>query len=326
MKVFLDNALIRKIKLDGMQNFLEICRENGISPEQITFGWSSLFEYMDLGSIFETFPKFDKQNSLFAYIKSILPLDAAKTDLFHLYDQTFVECLTLVKALPEINPTFLIRKIEKKRREREDLDKIFSFTIDNYENRLSIDPANAMHDLTLYLAWDRVCVDLAILFEYISPDGKLLKGLNVFRECLIESFQHITAQERTSPSFFRLINALFIYGMRDENLQKHTESEWQVFCQSFPALKSEKELMDVYYIDSAIVSEKDLEKSATDPITIMTMDSVEKVNTTLALAQTLIKKLKKEEPVWSYTLRPTKIICLNHSQEGFSVVETLTYS
>ena len=173
-----------------------------------------------------------------------------------------------------------------------------------YETSLTENTSHTMHDLILYLAWDRMCVCMARLFDYQSTDPKFIKGIGVLRECLIESYQHIAQQARTIPSFYRMIEALFFYQVREENLQKHTAAEWTILSQSFEVLKEQDKLADFFYIDDAAILNQKVEED------YVTLDSPHKVNARLSLAQYMMDKLKSEVPSWGYTLHPKKIVYL----------------
>jgi hypothetical protein len=325
MKVFIDNKLLRKLSDSHSKKeeiaFIESCVAAGILKDdqqmQVAFGWPSLLEYLDLGSIFETVPKFNIQNKLFALIISNLALDAEKEILIRLYDQIFVECLTEVKALDQIHPTFLLNQIKKKRQSHS--VGIFALSLDHYERLLIENPYNTIHDLILYLAWDRVCINLAILFE--QPELNIRKGLDVFKECALESFLHIAGQGRTIPSFFRLMEAIYAFKMRQDNLQSHTESEWLTLCQSSRALKDRNVLPDVYYIDAALIDVKS--NTDRDLAKVFTMDSTEKVKAALSLADYMIEKFKMEVPGWHYALGPVEISFVSESESGLSVDTTI---
>lgn len=315
MKTFIDNKLIQKITsetVDKENSLLKAYLKAGIltndQPMQVMLGWPSLLEYLDLESLFENFPTLDNQNELFALIISTLPLESEKDFLIRLYDQVFVECLTHVKALPQIDPTFLIQRIQQK---RQSSLKLFAQSLDRYERLLLEHPAHIMHDLILYLAWDRVCVNLAILFEYRSPEVDIRSGLDVLKECLLESFQHITAHGRTAPSLFRLMEALYAYQMREENLPIYTDSEWSILCQSACALKPREILSDVWYIDAAVTDDQKLKEMDKEKknLRVLTMDSVDKVQACLAFVHYMIDKLKLETE-WQYSLCPIEVVCL----------------
>lgn len=335
MRAFIDNKLIEKIAIGEnpkeVEAFLETCAKEGILTDgqlvQVSFGWPSLFEYIQQGGVLTTFPQFGDDHPLFALLMAVLTANPERDVVIRLYDQIFVECLTQVKALPQIHPAFLLEMIRQRRHKILSLQikHIFSSSVEHYEKYLSEDPYNAIHDLTLYLAWDRVCIYLAIVFENMTPGLKIREGLDVLKECLIESFQHITAHGRTAPSFFRLMEALYAYYMRDEQLQSYNESDWAILCQGSQALKPRENLSDVFYIDAAIVSERELKHSqkGKDFFTVLTLDSVEKVSSTLSLAQFMINQLKKEEKGWLYTLCPVEIVCLEEIDGTFSVVDTI---
>ena len=315
MKIFLDNTLIRKIIAGGAESFSEMFHTVDFlkDPQEshVIFGWPSLLEWLDLESLFEVFPKFDPQNPLFALVMSTLIERPEKEFLILLYDQIFVECLTQVKALPPIDAAFLLHQIQEKRKcLNPSIEKIFSLSLDRYEKLLKENPSYFMHDLILYLAWDHVCINLAMLFEYPVPHLNIQKHLATFKECLEESFQHITAHGRTAPSFFRMIETLYAYQMREENFETHTESDWLILCQGSKALKSREKLSDAFYIDAAIINEQQLQQSSKEVLKVLTLDSFEKVQACLSLTNYMITKLKLEAPGWHYTLSPVEIVCL----------------
>lgn len=304
---------------------LASCIEAGILTEdqliQIAFGWPSLLEYLNLELLFENFPKFDQQDEILHFIIATLSLQPEKERLIHLYDQLFANCLTHVKALPEIQPKFLLNQIQKKRQ----TDTQVAQLLDLYERSFVEHLSSTMHDLILYLAWDRVCMNLAIVFEHIDYNTNIINSLKILKECLIESFQHITSQGRTSPSFFRLIETLYAYQMRDENLQTHTEAEWLILCQSARALKSRNLLSDIFYIDAAILEKEKLNKleQKKEIIRVFTLDSPEIVRATLSLAHYMIEKLSHEIPNWQYSLCPIEIICITESENHFKFNTTI---
>jgi hypothetical protein len=228
------------------------------------------------------------------------------------YDRLFIENLNQIKDLPQINASFLLRIIKEQREKRSFLlrKNKLSPSLSAYEAALTKEPAHTMHDLILYLAWDRMCVCMAHLFNHQSLDQTFIKGIEILKECLIESYQHIKQQGRTSPGIFRMLEALFFYQMREENIQKHSESEWTILSQSFLVLKAQNELLDFFYIDDAIVS-KNLPEKDNDTSTYLTLDSADMINSRLYLAQNMIAKLKTEIPHWDYVLQPRKVFFLN---------------
>lgn len=325
MKAFIDNNLIRKITSFGTG-----CGENLMpqGPEiEAVFCWPSLLENIGQGDLFDKFPKFDEQNSLFVFIISSLTTETEPDLLIRLYDQVFVECLTNVKALEPISPEFLLYHIRENLELNFSETNLFTTALRRYERLFVDDPHNTMHDLILYLAWDRVCVNMAIIFEHVFPDQKIPINMNVLRDCLIESFVHITAQGRTVPGFFRFVEALFAYQMREENLQGPTDEEWDILCQSARALEPRDELADIFYVDAAIDTATGLRRIYTDkePIKVLTIDSAEKVNAGIMLARYTIGKLKKEFVNWPYDLRQAEIFCLKEDDSGL-VLDTVIQS
>ena len=326
MKAYVDNKLIKNItngfySLENKNLLIEACKKAEILKEvqnlHFILGWPSLFEYLGLNDLFVNLPKFDEQNKLYNFLISTLSIDPEKDLLIRLYDEVFVQCITQIRSLPEIDPDFLINQIQKARQFPLDasMKDLFSLSLVQYEKKFSKEPYHTIHDLTLYLAWDRVCVNFAIVFEHLSTNPQILNGLNILRECLIESYLHINAQGRTSPSFFRLIEALYAYDMRAENLQSHSDSDWAILCQSAIALRSRDSPADVFYIDAALKNPE----NATEVLKGFTLDPIDKVKSTLALARHLIEKLKLEIPEWQYTLCPQEIFCLKDEDNVLSV-------
>lgn len=322
MQIFIDNRLIKKTILakESQNHLIEICVDAGIladpSSLPVIFGWPSLLEIIGLGSLLEDFPAFH-QGELYSLLTSSLKSKIDKEFLIRLYDQVFVECLTEVKALPEIDSQFLLEQIQKRRHSLSlKENELFALPLHRYEKLLKEHPANAMHDLILYLAWDRVCVNIAQIFEYDTSNTDLQSGLQVLKECLLESFQHIKTHGRTVPGFFRLIETLYAYQMREENLQTHSDSDWLILCQSASALRPREELSDVIYIDAAIAHHQNIQTfdNGKDILTILTLDTPEKVKTCLAFARFMLEKLKLETPEWPYILRPVKVLCLESSE------------
>lgn len=317
MKAFIQNQLMRKMIEDaskhGTSPLFEACRNAGLlgpaEKLEIVFGWSSLLEYIGEKSLFKTFPLFSQHNELFAFLISTLALNTKKDLLARLYDQIFVECLTQVKALPQIDQNFLLHHIREKRKalSSQQLEELFSASLNQYEKVLTENPYHALHDLTLYLAWDRVCINLAIIFEHPFSNPAIGTVLDILKECLLESFQHITQEGRTSPSFFRLLEALYAYQMRDEYLQSYPEGEWLILCEGSKSLTPREEVADLFYIDEAIVNG---ESSNKEPLMVFTMKTGQTVKSTLALANYMLKKLRGEVPGWHYALSPAKVICV----------------
>lgn len=274
MKIYPDNQLVKN--LNELQKFGTIC-----------FGWTSLLEYLELGSLFSNLPSND--HLVKACISSLYTY-RDKNDLFDVFDRLFAEYLSQIKDLPQIDPGSLLEAIKK--------DPILKPFLKNHAS-------DTMHDLILYLSWDRMCICLANIFNEQSTDQKFIEGIDILKDCLIESFQHITEQGKTAPSYFRLVEALFSYYMREENLQKHSEEEWKILCQSLNCFGDQNELVDVAYIDNGLKREEEMH---------LTSDSSERVNSRIALAQMVMEKLKRDVKGWNYSLHPKKI---NHGLASF---------
>lgn len=325
MKAYIDTRLIRKFitvkDLKERESLLnDCCNALKTNDKELEFvlGWPSLFEYLGFGFLFENTPKLDQKNKIFASVVEALLMDCDKEVITYLYDQIFVECLTQVKGLPQIHPKVILEEIRKRKFTLfAHLEDPFTAALNHYEKKFSEDPQNAFHDLTLYLAWDRVCVYLATLFDHTSL--KIHNGLQILKECLVESFQHITQHGKTAPGFFRLVEALYAYQMKDENLQKYSEAEWLTLCQSSNALKPREYLADVSYIDASVVEEKSNDKNS---LKVLVLDSPEKIHASLGLSDYMLGKLKADVPNWNYSFRPMEIICLQEHDKNL-VVESI---
>jgi hypothetical protein len=293
MKIVIDNQIASLLKKEPSRLL-----ENPFFPKQkggISFRWPTLLVYLDLGSIFFALPPFEQNTPLFDAYITALHTSEEKENLFYLYDTLFAENLTQIQSLALLQPSFLLEAIKKQGEKS---------ILSTYEKALEEKTSDTMHDLILYLAWDRMCVCMNHLFNHQSMDAKFLQGIEVFKECLIESYQHITEQGRTSPGFYRLLEALFFYQMREERLYKHTQEEWSLLTKSFPALQQEKGLVDAFYIDDAVgVEEK-------DKGVYLTMDSSDRVQLRFTLAGYMIDRLKKEIPGWKYNLYPQNVMFL----------------
>lgn len=322
MKVYPDHILIKKfIELkeeNEAQTLLNNCRlVTSVSKEeefQFILDRPAILEYLGFSTLFENFQKPTLENSIFASVVEILKLDSDKDVIVYLFDQIFVECLTQVKALPQIHPKAMLDQIQSRRENsffslEEDP---FAAILKSFERAVTGNPHETVHDLTLYLAWDRVCVYLSAIFDETSL--KVQNGLEILRDCLVESFRHIQGQGTTTPSFFRLMEALYAYQMKDENLQKYSAIEWQVLSQSVGALQPREFLPDACYID-ARYSENEQK--------ILTFETPLKINLNLSLAHFTIAKLKENLPDWKFSLLPLEIVCLKASDTTFSIEQVI---
>lgn len=294
--MIVDNEIIKLFVSDAakiMNNPYILDTDNHLS-----FRWPSLLEYLELGSIFSNLPAFDQNQPLFKACLATLCTNEDREVLFYIYDRLFAEHLNQITALTQIQPAFLLQAIENQRQKTSflDLKTVLSPVLTAFEISLKEKTSDTMHDLILYLSWDRMCVSMARLFDYPSNDPKFISGITVLRDSLIDSYQHIAQQGRTNPGFYRMLEALLFYQMREENLEKLTPAEWTTLSQSFPTLKAQDELADFFYIDDALKSEKGSSEL------YLTLDSPNRVHARLALAGCFMDKLKAEIPNWNYTL------------------------
>ncbi len=307
MRISVDNQIVRLFSVDA-DTVLRSPLGSG-EGSHLSLSWPSLLEYLELGQLLMRLPPFDKTQILFTATVSALCEVGNPEDLFYIYDSLFAETLKQIKSLPEVDAPFLLQKIEEKKEKLSfwEMKQVLSTALATPEQALRENTPHAIHDLVLYLAWDRMCVSMAHLFDYQSAEPRFLDNLKRLKWCLIESYHHIASQGRTSPSFYRLIEALFYYQMREELLPLHPEADWELLTQSFPALKGPNELADCFYIDHAITPASQPE---TGPSCHLTLDPPELVQSRLALAHYMIDHLREEFPQWGYVLRPGNIIHL----------------
>lgn len=310
IKTYIDSNVISKMLSDkgGEPPFLES------SEEAYQLEWSSLLTYLGQGAIFKDLSSFDLENPLFASIIALLHASDNAEVVVHAFDRIFVEFLTRVKALPQVQAHFLLKQIYEKQETKQTLlDRLFVAPLHHYKIRLETDTSDTLHDLILYLAWDRVCVFFSAVFDYQTKNECFLRGLLVLKGCLVESFQHITKQGRTKPGFFRLSEALYAFDMRDERIQCYTDAEWESLCASSQALRPTENLSSVCYIDQALVIQEG-ENSAisTQPIArSYTTDSEAKVQASYSLAHRAIQSIMKQDINRNYFFAPIDTIYLD---------------
>lgn len=262
-----------------------------INPHTIDLRWPTFLEALGLGSILHSLPDLTEQ--------CISKLQNCKDNaaLFRLFDGLFAENLTQVKSIPELNAQYLIQAIAD-----HEVKPWFASSLEPFKRKFIENPALAMHDLILYLGWDRMCISMARIWDHQSADPEFQRGIEVLKECLVESFQHIQQDGRTKPSLYRLFEALFFYYMREENIQKHTDEEWNLLNQGFQILKSQENMADIFYIDDMLFpSENQI---------YITLDLEEKVNIRLAFANFMMNRLKKEVPTWNYESYKKEVVSL----------------
>ena len=298
MKISIDNQIVRLFSEDAEKI---LSGPLGKPDHYLNFNWPSLLEFLEVRP---QFIAFDKTHPLF--LASISALCEVKNpeDLFYIYDSLFTEMLRQVKALQEIDPAFLLQKIEEQKRKPsfEQLKEILSPALAEQERALQKNTADTMHDLILYLAWDRMCICMLRLFDSSCAHPEFLQNLKKLKWCLIESYHHIASQGRTFPSFYRLIEALFYYQMRKEHLHLHSEADWNLLTRSFQLLKDPNELVDFFYIDHGIISDSKKEK---EPLCHLTLDPPELVQSRIILAEYMIGPIKEIFPKWNFNLQPS---------------------
>jgi hypothetical protein len=326
MKAFIDRKLLQLLTVQSdadakdltpVKARIDAVLKRDDQPIQILLSWPTLLEYLDLGSLLAKFPPFDKNNGLFAFLMSPQAEEAESELLVQVYDQIFVECLTDVKGLPQVDQSFLLDQIQKKRLLAS--SQPFLGSLEFYEKLLIENPYHTMHDLILYLAWDRVCVYIATAFESIPANPKAGKVLTLLRDCLVESFQHITQQGRTRPGFFRVVEALYALNMRPDRMQEHDEAQWLLLSKGSVALQPRERLADTAYVDTTVIAKQLVESGDENPMHVFTMVPAATIEAGLDLARATMARLGSDVPGWQYTLGPVEVVCLKEAEDGLTI-------
>lgn len=317
MKIIVDNQIVKFFVSDAAKILYHPLISKG--DNEISFRWPSLLEYLGLGSVLSKLFSFDDNPAVFEACIVTLCTNQNRDTICELYDRLFAEHLNQISALPEIQPSFLLRALKEQRQKNtpQELKNLLSPVLTAYEIALTENTSHTRHDLILYLAWDRMCVSMARLFDFQSDDPDFIKGIAVLRDCLIESYQHIALQGRTTPGIYRMLESFLFYQMRQEKLQTLTEAEWILLSQSFQVLKGQDELIDFFYIDDALIHKKDLNIQE-DTNCYLSLESLSKVNARLAMVHYMLDQLKSEVHNWDYVLSHKKIAYLSDSFEAHS--------
>lgn len=307
MRYFVETRLL-KLNMPNLKLYLTQLKNKG-NKLQLNYYWPTLFGLLEMENLFENFFTLEEDNPLFKAIITALnnPLNADL--LMRLYDQIFVECLTHVKNMPQINDLSLIKKI-KEHKHLETMQQFNELTaplFDYYTNYLTHHRCEAMHNLILFLAWDRVCVNLAIIFEHDPSSTSIREGLNLLKACVLESFQHITSQKKSAPSFFRLLETLYADAMRQENLDHHTEAGWKILCQGAALLKPREQLADLFFIDGAIKEVSAQESLEQDSLSFISSRSNEEIEAGVNLANYLNLEVKNWMKDWPYLVKKVDV-------------------
>lgn len=189
--------------------------------------WSIFLQRLEINP-FETLPDFGEKNPLYEWTLTHLRASLSKAEFIELYDNLFVECLKEVQMLSCLDQETLFKKIEACK------DPFF----DPFKKALEKEPRKTFNALVLYVAWEYFSINLACLFELADPS--ILNGIAAFRECFIESFQHLINDKVIYPSVARFVEALYAYDMRQEHLDSHSDEEWTILCEGAKLLQSRK--------------------------------------------------------------------------------------
>ena len=307
MKITLDNRLTRILA----DNPSEIISHDLISmPEShIHFNWPSLLEYLDLSSSLPSLDGFDVAQPLFDTCIHALSTIKELETIQYLYDSLFTECLNQIKAVPDIHAARLLQSINvsKLKPSYQIVEKTIASSLTHYEDALHEKPSETLHDLILYLAWDRMCICIGRLFDYPCADQIFIQNLDILKKCLLESYLHITEHGRTQPSLYRLLEAFFYLQMREENIEKHSAEEWEMLSKSFKILSDPNKLINFDYIDRGV---KEIE-SEQDAVSYLTIDHADRIDLRITLTKFLIDKIRTEHPEWKYTFLPQHVTFYN---------------
>lgn len=271
--------------------------------------WPCLLSCLGLDVIYFSFP-LDLEGPLFPACLAGLEATTDKEDAYFIYDRLFAEVIKQFTSDPSLRAASLLQNIQiakQKASERESGPSFLSSLL-SYEQAFQQNPADTVHDLILYLAWDRMCLWAARLFDIPSNKENFVLGIQAFKECLIESYLHIRQQGRTKPGVYRMLEALFYFQMREEQLQKHSPSEWELLSRSFPLLRSQEEGSDCFYIDDALLLEEEADE---ETLQYLTTESAEQVKQRLQLAHLLLQHIKRETVDWNYALKAKPTICFD---------------
>lgn len=306
MQFVVDNKIIQLLISESPL----LLNNPNLSPTShlLALKWPSLFTYLGLETLFAALPVFGPSQVIFEACVTILK-DNQEKDVFYMYDRLFTEKVREIQALPQIQAPFLLQKLQEQRKQLPSLEALLDTTLDSYEAAFAAHASWTMHDLILYLAWDRMCLCVARLLDYQLEEPRFIKNLQVLKECLVESYQHITQQGRTQPGIFRMLEALLFYQMREENIEKHTDDQWTILIQSLSLLPPQEMLADFFYIDDAIGSFNLTNSKPT--VQYLTCDARCNVERRCIFVQYMLEQLKRDTPSWSYTWQSREIIYLS---------------
>lgn len=309
MKIFIDNNIARILRAEPSK----IAQLPFLNPENpLILLWPTFLGYLTLESVLTELPPFEPTQQLFQACLTALSTYEEEATIYEMYDRLFTENLRQIQALPAINAEYLLQAIkERKTLLVEEKDIILLNALDDYEIKLSKSPSLTMHELILYLAWEQICLQMAVLFDYQSRNAKFIQGLDILKGCLLESYSHITQQEKIPLSIYRLFEAFFFIQMREENLQLHSDAEWAILNKSFKAIKTPDEVADVSYIDNGVVYTESLQPGKTPSECYLTLIPETTLGIRLSFAQFMMKKIQAEFPQWNYSLQEKEVKSLS---------------
>ncbi len=295
MKLIIDNKIAKKLSDEETINQIFEDRDT------VVFRWPSLFTYLKINPL-KDFSEFDETSPIFQTCLSSLHVCEEKEHLQHIYDTLFIEIISQIKSLAGMNASYFLHKIDECKNKK----KMITDALSPFKMAFLNDTSKTMHDLILYLSFDKMCLCLSKFFDYQTTNKTFISALKILKECIIESYQHITSDGKCFLSFYRLIESLFFYELREENLQKHREEYWKILNQSFSIIEPEVEFPDFFYIDDAL---KPIQApSQLSSVCYLVTEPLTKVQTRLKFANQMLNQLKIEIPSFQYILKEVEII------------------
>lgn len=265
---------------------------------QLDVRWSSFLHFLGLDHLFFQAPLIDANHMIFKATLDVLSAHKERSELEYVFDSLFAECLRIVKSLKEIDPAFLLQKIDERRSSLPvQLSAKIAPVLDHYSMLLKDKPYHTMHNLVLLLAWDRMCVLMKGLFDHQSSSKVFACGINVLKECLIESYIHISTQVGCKISLYRLVEALLYYFIREENINSHTDHEWKVFSHGVSILRDE----DLFISNNFYIDDLFAQNELSD--IYLSSELTEIVSNKISLAVCLLKKITEFSSFEIFTIK-----------------------
>jgi len=270
---------------DGLENN-QLSDLLSLDDNHLHLRWGSLLKYLNLQDMFSSLPVFDQSHPLFEATVHVLSTYRYQGEVEYVFDSLFAENLTNVKSLKEIDQNFLLKAMARSKLHPSPImQKKIEDSFKPFIASLTQDPYQTLHSLILYLAWDRMCLCIKNLFDFQSADPSFKSGINILKECLLESYLHITREGRCALSLSRLLEALLYFHVREENISSHNDHDWNVLSKGLSLFPSQDGFIaNMFYIDDVFSAENGLDL-------YVTTDVPEVVEDRFKVAKCLISKI-----------------------------------